>query len=830
MAYKLQTLEDGSGLCVGTIIRFETVTILLDPAWSNTKISYEKAVTFWSTIIPDVDIILISQSTADCLGAYPLLFFNFLSHFISRIHVYATLPITNLGRVATIDLYVSGGIAGPYESNEMDIEDIESAFDFIEALKFSQDVDLRSRYDGLSMTAYNSGYSPGSSIWCITNYSEKLLYARNWNHSKSTILNAAALLDSSGKSLSALTRPSSVITSLTHFGSSRPLKRRVNMYNEALRKALVGGGSVIIPCEIGGNFLDLLAMTHNFLYERSNNGKQSKVPILLVSYAKGRTVTYAQSMLEWLSSSVIKKWENRNGRSPFDVNSILKPVTPKEVLKQKGPAICFVSEVDSCISETMKNIAEISNVTVLLTSNRENNQPVLDKMKGEWLEQSSGKLQEGTNISYSTTAEFEIVNLKPLKDESLTKFNDRIDRRRKERKEEEIALRKESKLSGSFAHSFGEGQGVLNNENDGTIGSANNDDDDEDDEDDDDLIDILKGKGKNNKVQEIPMDTIISSNSSIKNRMFHFKPVKHKIDEYGSFVNIDQFLPKEEDGQNENSVGNQKRYVGDDEDENGDSYDALNRSKKQKKDKQKEKENEERKKKEKMKFDNLEYLDAKNHPCLRTFQKDTATISCQLSFINLDNIVDQRSTSVIWPTLKPRKIILLGSKDMQDENVMSILNKREIEIVNIPYNENVEFDTIVKTLDISLDVELDQSLRWQRIGEGHTVAHVIGKLVKEAPSQKSGSTRSKLVLKPITNSNKRHTNGSLSIGDVRLVEVRRKLLELNHKAEFKGEGTLVVDGQVAVRKVSDGETVINGFPSDIFDTVKSTITDMLAKV
>ena len=92
MAYKLHILEQTAGVPVGTLIRFETVTILLDPAWSDTKIPYEDCIQFWSTVVPDVDIILLSQSTADYLGAYPLLYNNFLSHFISRIHVYATLP------------------------------------------------------------------------------------------------------------------------------------------------------------------------------------------------------------------------------------------------------------------------------------------------------------------------------------------------------------------------------------------------------------------------------------------------------------------------------------------------------------------------------------------------------------------------------------------------------------------------------------------------------------------------------------------------------------------------------------------------------------------
>ena len=847
MAYKLQTLEDGSGVCVGTLIRFETVTILLDPAWLNTTVSYEDAVKFWGSIIPDVDIILISQSTVDCLGAYPLLHYNFLSHFISRIHVYATLPLTSLGRVATIDLYISSGIAGPVTTNDMDIEDIESAFDFIEALKFAQDVDLRSRYDGLYMTAYNSGFSPGSSIWCITNYSEKLLYARNWSHTKSTILNSAALLDSSGKPLSALTRPSSVITSLNQFGSSRPLKRRVNMFNESLRKSVAGNGIVVIPCEIGGNFLDLLAMTHNFLYERTSNTKQSKIPILLVSYAKGRTITYGQSMLEWFSSSVIKKWENRNGLSPFDVNNIVKPVTPKEFLKHKGPAICFVSNVDPCVSETIKNISEIPNVTILLTSNRENNSPILSQFRNEWTKQADQKIQEGANVSCSITSEFEIFNLKPLKDKSLTEFNEKIDKRRQTRKEEEISLRKETKISNKFSHSFNDaGSTPVVDENGNVIkdirsaaeGRGNNkeeedeDDNDDDDDDDDGLFGMLGHNRKSAKIFEMPVDTIITSNSTLKHKIFQFKPAKQKMDEYGTFVNIEQLIPEEEEEQIESSNLQEGKKRGQDtQTPDGDNTEDNLQLKKQRRDYERDKENEIKKKKEKMKFDNLEYLDSKNHPCLRTVQKDMATISCQLTFINLDSIVDKRSASVIWPTLKPRKMLLVGPNSIQDETVVSVLNKRDIDVFDIPFNKDVEFDTTVKTLDISIDDDLDKSLRWQKIGEDHTVAHVVGRLVKEISNQKSGgSARTKLSLKPVTGNYKRHNNGSLSIGDVRLAEVRRKLLDLNYNAEFKGEGTLIVNSQVAVTKINDGETIISGFPSDIFDTVKSAITEMLAKV
>jgi len=44
------------------------------------------------------------------------------------------------------------------------------------------------------------------------------------------------------------------------------------------------------------------------------------------------------------------------------------------------------------------------------------------------------------------------------------------------------------------------------------------------------------------------------------------------------------------------------------------------------------------------------------------------------------------------------------------------------------------------------------------------------------------------------------TNHALHVGDLRLAELRRIMQAHGHSAEFKGEGTLLVDGIVAVRK------------------------------
>lgn len=50
----------------------------------------------------------------------------------------------------------------------------------------------------------------------------------------------------------------------------------------------------------------------------------------------------------------------------------------------------------------------------------------------------------------------------------------------------------------------------------------------------------------------------------------------------------------------------------------------------------------------------------------------------------------------------------------------------------------------------------------------------------------------------------------LHVGDLRLADLRKLLQSTGHSAEFRGEGTLLVDGFVAVRKSGTGKIEIEG--------------------
>ncbi|KAK5162568.1 hypothetical protein LTR16_012225, partial [Cryomyces antarcticus] len=50
----------------------------------------------------------------------------------------------------------------------------------------------------------------------------------------------------------------------------------------------------------------------------------------------------------------------------------------------------------------------------------------------------------------------------------------------------------------------------------------------------------------------------------------------------------------------------------------------------------------------------------------------------------------------------------------------------------------------------------------------------------------------------------------LHVGDLRLADLRKLMQASGHTAEFRGEGTLLIDGAVAVRKSGTGKIEVDG--------------------
>ncbi|SCV04493.1 LAMI_0H16578g1_1 [Lachancea mirantina] len=823
MNYSLTCHSDEAHGFKCSIIGFDNVSLLLDPAWNGQKTSVEEFVTFWSKLISQVDIVIITRPLKESLGAFGLLYQIFLAHFKSRIAVYATLPVANLGRVTTIDLYASQGLLGPVETNAMDLEDVEQAFDHITAIKYAQTVDLKSKFEGLSLVAYNAGSTIGGSFYCITTYSEKILYMPQWNHTRDTILNSAALLDDQGKPLSALLRPSAVVTAAELTGSSITYRKRAQKFKELLRNVTSRGGTALIPSSMGGRFLDMFVLTHDLLYDRKRQRSAGDIPVLVVSYSRGRSLTYARSMLEWLSSAVIKTWEARNGKSPFDIGSKLKFVTPKDLPRYPGPKICFVSDVETLVNQVAMKLCTQDKTTVILTNpDIASSSAVLKQLYEKWCgakKISDKDAFERKPVSFSKTISINAFEDKTLQGESLQHFTAMIGERRSKRSELLEKLDKESARIKGVEPS------------DAMAG----DEDDEDDEEDG-MRDIISAANRSrssnlssNRPITIPVDTQIQPNVAPRLKMFPFQPGKIKSDDYGTVVDFSAFISEEDKNSN-------KRSATDVFSEEDDPYDIENSFKAPKKNRSEgpvplssssstafsgdKDEN----------HDDVTYLDSLKSPVTRVPKEEQVNLNCSVAFIDLGGLVDQRSMSVILPSLKPRSVLLLASPQRSESSSMALRNKN-VEVILLEANVEKQFDASVKMIEVALDPELDQNLKWQTVSTGYTVAHVMGRLIRDiSHTDRSSHKINKFVLKPLSNTTRVQPKVSLAIGDVKLAELKRRLTQQNHVAEFKGEGALVIDGKVAVRKISEGETIVDGTPSKLFYEVKAAVSNMLAKV
>lgn len=165
----------------------------------------------------------------------------------------------------------------------------------------------------------------------------------------------------------------------------------------------------------------------------------------------------------------------------------------------------------------------------------------------------------------------------------------------------------------------------------------------------------------------------------------------------------------------------------------------------------------------------------------------------------------------------------------------------------------------LSNFEVKLDDSITENLNWQNIDGSYRVAQVYGELELHNPNLDTTKTTKDLndYISPSTlftlkqvkkedylkyqeqNQIQPKTAGSkLAIGNIRLPELKKKLLNRNLNAEFKSEGTLVVNDLLAIRKVAyssiegddTGDIVIDGNMGPLYYEVKDCIREMLAYV
>lgn len=369
-------------------------------------------------------------------------------------------------------------------------------------------------------------------------------------------------------------------------------------------------------------------------------------------------------------------------------------------------------------------------------------------------------------------------------------------------------------------------------------------------------------------------------NKKGRNAVFPYAHSRRRGDEFGEFIKPEDFLREEEKEAQEamqdeknNSVLGQKRKW---------SEDKNKQTKPTKKLRQLNDETSKRTAEgddmssddsdSEVEMENIE--DSQKGPSKVVYEEKKITFHARLAFVDFAGVHDQRSLQMLIPLINPKKLILIGgsaaetaalANDCSELLGMKVVgqdteSKAEIYSPNVGELIDASVDTNAWTVKLTRD--LVKRLHWQNV-KNMSIVTISAQLRTETVNKKEEGTAKKLKLEdqaktgledqqqlinldpvePVLDAlpasvaaSTRVVTQPIHVGDLRLADLRRLMRENGHSANFRGEGTLLVDEMVAVRKLASGKIVVEGPPinamqrSDSFNQVKRRIYDGLAVV
>ena len=243
-------------------------------------------------------------------------------------------------------------------------------------------------------------------------------------------------------------------------------------------------------------------------------------------------------------------------------------------------------------------------------------------------------------------------------------------------------------------------------------------------------------------------------------------------------------------------------------------------------------------------------------PSKLVYKQRTVQANFRIAYVNCSGLHDQRSLSMLIPLIGPRKLILVGGTASETawlanecrQKLRLKVNEDGSTIGDVftpSVGERVTASMDTKAWTVKLSEALVRRLQWQNV-RGLGVVTLTGRLAASLPAEDPQSDGPRLkrlrldvgakaqeadepepqekkteaepkdlpptldVLPPNMAAATRSVSQPVHVGDLRLADLRRILQTTGHNAEFRGEGTLLIDGLVAVRKSLGGQIEVEG--------------------
>ncbi|TFB07041.1 Cleavage factor two protein 2 [Trichoderma ghanense] len=933
------------------------VKVLVDLGWDET-FSSDKLEELEKQV-PTLSLILLTHATVSHLAAYAHCCKNIA--LFTRIPVYATRPVIDLGRTLTQDLYSSTPAAATtirqsslsetayaYSQTATTAqnlllqsptpEEIARYFSLIQPLKYSQPHQpLSSPFspplNGLTITAYNSGHTLGGTIWHIQHGLESIVYAVDWNQARENVFAGAAWLGGAGgggaEVIEQLRKPTALICSSR--GADKTAQaggraKRDEHLLEMIKTCVSRGGTVLIPVDSSARVLEIsYLLEHAWRTDAANrDGVLKHSKLYLAGRNVSSTMRYARSMLEWMDNNIVQEFEafaegqrKVNGGSekkegaPFDFKYLRLLERKAQITKllsqniENGEThgrVILASDITmewGFSKDLVKGLARDTRNLVILTerpSLAREDAPSISRTLWEWWRErrdgvSTEQASSGDTLEmvYGGGRELEVREAlrEPLEGDDLAIYQQWLATQRQLQATQQAGgagvleaaadvVDDASSESSSDSEDEGEQQGKALNVS-ATMGQAGR------------KNVVLKDEdlGINILIKKKNVYDFDTRGKRGRERSFPMAIRRKRTDDFGELIRPEDYLRAEEkedeavDGAQvaaeDDKLGKKRKWddvakqaAGANKRPNmnrtatADDAEAMELS-------------------EGAATDELDAVEdtepeEPTGPSRLVYKTETVTVNLRVAMIDFSGLHDKRSLNMLIPLIQPRKLILVAGT--REETTALAADCRAALASDGDRSVDVFTPEVGTWVDASMDTNawvvkladpLVKKLKWQNV-RGLGIVTITGQLLASALARQAGSEQAhdhdddvankrQKTTEPSTSTAVALTNAadtaamptldvlpanlisaarsaaqSLHVGDLRLADLRRAMQGAGHAAEFRGEGTLVVDGSVAVRKTAEGhidvESVglpLGGKRSTLYE-VKRAIYENLAVV
>ncbi|KAI9317887.1 beta-lactamase-like protein [Dichotomocladium elegans] len=755
------------------LLEIDEVKILLDCGWSD-KFNVNDLNNL-KKIAKQIDAVLISHCDLPHLGAYPYA----RSQLGMTCPVYATVPVVNMGKMCMYDLHQS-------KTNEMEfktftLEHVDEAFDKITALRYSQPYALPGKCQGITITAYAAAHTIGGTIWKIKQDTDEIVYAVDFNHRKESHLDGT-VLHSGGVVLDALTRPSLLITDALNAAAAHPArKERHAILFETIAKTLQSGGSVLLPTDSSARVLEL-----SYLLDQHWIKNHLNYPLIMVTNTSYHTAHFAKSMLEWMSDDLTRHF-SQTRENAFDFKYLRLCHKLEDLDNYQGPKVVIASNnsletgfARDLFLRWMGQKEHDPTLNTLILTDRSESGSLARRLYNEWNETSSaqapatgatstiggprGREPIKREIEYRASLHLTVYKRVPLEGAELTEF-EQAQREKAERDAAQAAIIARSK----------------------TI--MEEDESDESDMDEaDDTMEGLLGTQFDLYVRDQGRSGGFFKQAQ-SYRMFPYLERRKKIDDYGEAIQIEHYLKASDIDRI-----NMEKALAEGEGANfsKDNADVT------------------------MEEPILPGKEEKPMKYITT--EEDIDVHCKLCYVDLEGLSDGRSMKTILPQIAPRKLIIVhGLEQPTEELAQACKNTEQFtkEIFTPSVGEVLNVSAATNIYRVRLTDALVSSLQFSKLDD-YELARVSGRI--HFPTDSTTPS-----LDVDTSEKPSKWEPSVFVGDIRLSEFKRLLQAEGISAEFKGEGVLVCNDRVAVRKTGTGQLLVEGLLSPDYYKIRSLL-------